>query len=119
MQTFITVGLIGFIIFGVLFAVFPLFSHAQKTKTPKKEKTMLDNAQNIELMRNNSVPTLKARAFISLMKTAYVLVHTMGNHKGGYEYGKQAQHFSNSLSHTVISKINSFDGGRCLAKTTP
>jgi len=112
MQTFIFVGLIGFIILGVIFAIFPLFSRATKTKAPNKEKTMLDNSQNIELMRNNSVPKLKARAFISLMETAYVLVHTMGNHKGGYEYGKQAQHFSNSLSHTVISKINSFDGSR-------
>ena len=106
MKIIIIMALIIYLFFGIIFAFFPLLSLTKKSNN----KLAKENKKSIETMKSSASPISKAKAFVSLMRTSYVLVHIMGNHKGDFDYYKNAQHFCNSLSHAVISQINYLDG---------
>ena len=109
MQIVVVIGLVVFVAYGLYFVLFPILFRREASRKPAKT---YDSTKSIEILKSSKPTKHKAIAIVALLKSAYMLVHIMGNSKGDFEYGNQAQRFSRSLSHSVVVRINSLSGKR-------
>lgn len=94
-----------FIVFGIAFAISPLFSMLPIYQ--KKKQIQIDDSihENLEKLRESASVEEKAESFIALMKLSYVSIHIMGNQGRKYNDKKQMEHFKKSLTIQAVEKL--------------
>lgn len=106
-----------FIIMGVILIIkqyHPIFVSASNNVTAENENDIEEIndkiAESINVLRSDTEPSMKAKAFISLIELSYVKIHKLINQGEDYNDKKQHEKFVNSLTPDILDALNNIEG---------
>ena len=115
MDLLLKILLFSFVVFGVVSLTVQYYSvFKRKTISQKRIQQISDFSKPLGVLENvNSSQKAKAKAFIALIMSNYVLVHLMRNKGNKYNDKKHAKRFRKHWSNHQLKKLNALDGGNC------
>lgn len=111
-----TIRNISLIIFGIVAVVLvirnylPLFRDMKKYKERKAIEHEKAIVQGLGVLKSSTDSLSKAKAFVSLMDSSYVLVHTLVNKGNNYDDKIQNMRFHKFLTPQVMKEIVGVEG---------
>lgn len=107
---------ISLIVFGIVAVILvisnylPLFRDMINSKGRKTIKDDMAINRGLETLRSSVDSLSKAKAFVSLMESSYVLVHTLVNKGNNYNDEIQNKRFHKFLTPQVMKEIADVEG---------
>ena len=107
---------ISLIIFGIVAVVLvisnylPLFRDMINDRERRSAKQEITIGQELEILKSSTDSLSKAKEFVSLMDSSYVLVHTLMNKGNNYDDEIQNNRFHKFLTPQVMKEIAGVEG---------
>ena len=102
----------AFCIIGGCLAIYVCVSTFMRSSSAHSQKHTDNINKNLEILKGEKTEKEKAKAFVALMNLSYVLVHTLVNHSNKYDDQVQVKYFCDSMTPSLIEKLNAVKGNR-------